>query len=105
MILEQSDRLARTDRYLSSLEEFATFFVAVRQEFTVEKSALENLPTPLPCLSKINVQSANLEASRCQRKIEHEQRPCKTYLRQFDTLVQLVSAAFPNAANGSADHR
>lgn len=92
MILQQSDRLARIDRYLSSLEEFAAFFISVRQEFSPERSS-QTAPETLQCLSRSTVQCANLEASRAQRKIEHEQRLCKTYLKQFDTLVQLVSTA------------
>ena len=35
--------------------------------------------------------SASLEAVRAHEKIQQEQRLCQTYMRQYDTLVQLVS--------------
>ncbi|KAL8980946.1 MAG: hypothetical protein Q9205_004118 [Flavoplaca limonia] len=90
LILEKSNRLARVDRYLSSLEEIVAFFTSVRQELSLESTRPWNAPA-VPCLTRDVILSANLEVSRAQRKIEHERRLCKTYLRQFDTLVQLVS--------------
>ena len=35
--------------------------------------------------------SASFEAVRAREKIQQEQRLCRTYMRQYDTLVQLVS--------------
>lgn len=86
VILEKSNRLARIDRYLSTLEEFVSFFLSVQKSLPPE-------PTPesqQTFQSKQNRDCGSLEASRACEKIQHEQRLCQTYLKQFDTLVQLV---------------
>lgn len=45
-----------------------------------------------PAFQSVEVtNSASLEAVRAHEKIQQEQRLCQTYMRQYDTLVQLVS--------------
>lgn len=46
----------------------------------------------LQYLAQNVVQSTNLEVSRSSRQVEHDQRLCKAYWRQFDAVIQLVSA-------------
>ena len=89
-ILEKSNRLARIDRYLSGLEEFQSFFSSVRQLLSVE-AAPETGNNQLGFRSTDVTKSADFEAERAQEKIQQEQRLCQTYMRQYDTLVQLVS--------------
>ncbi|KAK3176619.1 hypothetical protein OEA41_007942 [Lepraria neglecta] len=88
-ILEKSNRLARIDRYLSGLEEFQSFFSSVRQLLSVE-AAPETGDNQLGFRSTDVTKSADFEAARAQEKIQQEQRLCQTYMRQYDTLVQLV---------------
>ena len=89
-ILEKSNRLARIDRYLSGLEEFQSFFSSVRQLFSAE-AAPETGDNQIGFRSTDVTKSADFEAARAQEKIQQEQRLCQTYMRQYDTLVQLVS--------------
>ncbi|KAL8691226.1 MAG: hypothetical protein Q9218_003502 [Villophora microphyllina] len=99
VILEKSNRLARIDRYLSTLEEFASFFLSVQQ-------LLPPGVTPesqQAFQSRQNRECGSLEASRAREKIQHEQRLCQTYLKQFDTLVQLSLASDKFFSRGSRD--
>ena len=89
-ILETSNRLARIDRYLSGLEEFLSFFLSVRQHFPVQQMPLMDVNAPAFRTVEVT-NSASLEAVRAHEKIQQEQRLCQTYMRQYDTLVQLVS--------------
>ena len=86
-ILEKANRLARIDRYLSGVEEFAFFFVSV-QQMPSAVSGKANLRVGSPSLTK---DMAKFEASRMLAKIEHEQKLCQKYQKQFETLVQMVS--------------
>ena len=89
-ILEKSNRLARIDRYLSGLEEFLSFFLSVRQHLPVHQMPVMDLDAPAFRSPEVT-NSASLEAVRAREKIQQEQRLCQTYMRQYDTLVQLVS--------------
>lgn len=89
-ILEKSNRLARIDRYLSGLEELQSFFSSVRQLLPAEPSC--EIPVDVPAFRSSQMRKlATFEASRAREKIQQEQRLCQTYMRQYDTLVQLVS--------------
>ena len=88
-ILEKSNRLARIDRYLSGLKEFLSFFSSVRHLLPVEASPEKAADQPAFRLMTVT-KSAEFEASRAQDKVQQEQRLCQTYMRQYDTLVQLV---------------
>ena len=89
-ILEKSNRLARIDRYLSGLEEFLSFFISVRQYLPVQQMPV--MDSDAPAFRSLEVtSSASFEAVRAREKIQQEQRLCRTYMRQYDTLVQLVS--------------
>ena len=89
-ILERSNRLARIDRYLSSTEEFLTFFLSVRQlQLSSVISSTEAIPPTFR--SRENLLSAEFESTRAREKILQEQKLCQTYIKQYDTLVQLVS--------------
>ena len=88
-ILEKANRLSRIDRYLSSLEEFASFFNSVHELFQVEQGPTEAVLQPTFCSGRVGA-SRTLEAEKAKNKISHEQRLCKTYMKQFDTLVQMV---------------
>ena len=115
-ILEKSNRLARIDRYLSGLEEFLSFFLSVRQHLPVQQRPVMDVDAPAFRTVEVT-NSASLEAVRAHEKIQQEQRLCRTYMRQYDTLVQLVSCipqselqTRPNASTGHivqrySDHR
>lgn len=89
-ILEKSNQLARIDRYLSSLEEFSSFFVSA-QHLRRPVSAPETGAQEHAFRSQENKVYADFEATRAREKIRQEQRLCQTYMRQYDALVQLVS--------------
>ena len=89
-ILEKSDTLARIDRYLSSLEELASFFISVHRILLVDETHAYRADTPR-FRSKPITELAKFEASRLQRKVLYEQRLCQTSMKQFDNLVQMVS--------------
>ena len=89
-ILEKSNRLARIDRYLAGLEEFHSFFLSVQQLLAQFPDPSASDDDPL-FRSTRNKKSAHFEASRAREKIQQEQRLCKTYMRQYDAQVQLVS--------------
>ena len=94
IILEKANRLARIDRYLSSLEEFASFFLSVQQLHLSEPAS--NKKTYSPAFRSHRVmEAAKFEASRARNKISHEQKLCSTYMKQFETLVQMVSQTKP----------
>ena len=89
-ILEKSNRLARIDRYLSSIEEFFNFFLAVRQS-QLSNTIPSTEAVPPPFWSRENLSSAEFESTRAREKILQEQKLCQTYIKQYDALVQLVS--------------
>ena len=92
-ILEKANRLARIDRYLSSLEEFSSFFLSVKQHYDEQLNSESDKELAMQYRNSRG--RAILEASRVQNKILHEQRLCRTYMKQFDALVQLVSLKSP----------
>lgn len=88
-ILEKANRLSRIDRYLSSLEEFSSFFISVHGLFHAPVKPMPQ--TSSAFLSERVAALRKLESKKAKNKILHEQRLCKTYMKQFDTLVQMVS--------------
>lgn len=89
LILEKATRLARIDRYLSSLEEFASFFLSVQHLPLSGQVPEDLLQSPVFRSSSVS-RTAKFEASRARSKISHEQRLCRTYMNQFQTLIQLI---------------
>lgn len=69
------------------MEEFAFFFVSV-QQMPSAVSGKANLRVVSTSHTK---DMANFEATRMLAKIEHEQKLCQKYQKQFETLVQMVS--------------
>ena len=92
-ILEKSNNLARIDRYLSSLEEQTSFFIAIFEMFENEAAlSRSNLLRFGPDQEHQHVGTrARMEASRTRNKISRQQGLCQTYTRQFETLIQMVS--------------
>ncbi|KAL9632049.1 MAG: hypothetical protein Q9164_005549 [Protoblastenia rupestris] len=94
VILEKSNNLARIDRYLSTIEEFVSFFTAVRQSRSVD--AVQNHSNEIPQASShspSSTASAIFEAFRAREKVQYEQKLCRTYMKQYDALIQVVSPA------------
>ena len=88
-ILERASNLARLDRYLSGIEEFVSFFESVRSMKLAEYAGLapKVLNVEKSCYNLRH--RATLELSRLQQKIVHSQRSSRTYLAQYENLIQL----------------
>ena len=101
-ILEKASNLSRLDRYLSELEQLASFFEAVQKMCEAEHAdaiaanASVILPEAqahprdsdlLPCHRLVH--RATLERLRLQQKIRHSQRLSRTYLTQYESLIQM----------------
>lgn len=87
-MLEKSNKLVCTDKYLSNLEESTSFFISVQQAVQTEHISNETITQPYHTLY---IKSwARLEFSWTQTKIQYEQRLCRTYMEQFDTTMQMV---------------
>ena len=78
------------DRYLSTLDEHTSFFRSVHRLLPLEEATRSRVQTAA-FLSKSTMQATQLEVERTREKIEYGQRLCKTYMRQYDTLIQMVS--------------
>jgi hypothetical protein len=94
-LLEKANHLARLDRYISGLDEFSAFFVSVRS-FQHNRdpslcSTTSDSETTQPYRSRNIRERATLESSLAQQKIVRAQRLCSTFLRQYESLVQMVS--------------
>lgn len=94
-LLEKANHLARIDRYISGLEEFSSFFVAVRSfQHNRDPGLCRVAPDPdstQTYRSRNTRERASLESSLAQQKILRAQRLCSTFLRQYESLVQMVS--------------
>ncbi|KAG8528423.1 uncharacterized protein KY384_007341 [Bacidia gigantensis] len=81
-LLEKSNNLARIDRYLASLEESVSFLAAARQ-------SLSQAPTTSqPILSLDSL--ADFETARARERLLHQQKLCRTYVKQYEALTQMV---------------
>ncbi|KAL9103039.1 MAG: hypothetical protein Q9163_001869 [Psora crenata] len=91
VILEKSNNLARIDRYLSTLDEFVSFFIAVRQSRRIDaiQGQSDGLSRDLPSPQSSN-EYATFEAFRAREKLRYEQNLCRTYMKQYDALIQVV---------------
>lgn len=88
-ILQQANELARIDRYTSSLNEVLEFFETVRS-FQQNQSLPQNDPhLPGKCYSRISERS-NLESELAKRKIRHAQQLVRTYIKQYESHVQMM---------------
>jgi hypothetical protein len=94
-LLEKANHLARLDRYISGLEEFSSFFVSVRSFQHNRDPGLcraNQDPDSTQTYRSRNIRErASLESSLAQQKIVRAQRLCSTFLRQYESLVQMVS--------------
>ena len=90
ILLERSNNLTRLDRYLSSLEEFVTFFTSVHGMIHGEQAEKDSTETPLPFRTPRLRQRAKLEATWALNKVQRQQKLCSTYIKHFETLVQMV---------------
>src|SRR5947207_15152349 len=93
VILQNFDYLARIDRYLSSLEEQASFFFAIFEMLETETAVTRS------SLSRFKLEQekqrvgarAKMVAWRTRDKILRQKGLCQTYIKQFETLIQMVS--------------
>jgi hypothetical protein len=94
-LLEKANHLARIDRYISGLDEFSSFFVSVRsfqQNRDPNLSKTTSGSDPSQTYRSRNMRErASLESSLAQQKIVRAQRLCSTFLRQYESLVQMLS--------------
>jgi Mg2+ and Co2+ transporter CorA len=89
--MEKANNLARIDRYLCGLEELTRFFISVRQMLKKEKeSAKAHITKSSSVCSYPSGARGDLEAEKTLHKILREQKHCRTYIRHFDTLIQMA---------------
>lgn len=89
-VLDKATNLARLNRYLSELEEFASFFEAVQEMSQAERAAASNQggpQKPLPSCYRL-IHRATLERSRLRHKILLSKQLSSTYLKQYENLIQ-----------------
>jgi hypothetical protein len=97
LLLQKANHLARIDRYISGLEEFSSFFISVRSfQHNRDPGLCRVTPDPVPdstqaYRSRDTRERASLESSLAQQKIVRAQKLCSTFLRQYESLVQMVS--------------
>lgn len=89
-ILAKTNKLARIERYLSSMDEMLSFFQRVRQLFAFEGAATDREKSTLMFQHARAKIYADLESSKASDKTLYKQRLCKTYRRQFEHLVQMT---------------
>lgn len=105
-LLDQTSDLARMDRYISGLDEIVAFFHSVKsfqRSFQLEDRndpifAIEPRTGPGPpdghgtlsSLSQISPRS-RLESELAKQGLQHTRDLCRTYMRQYETLLQMVS--------------
>lgn len=99
LLLDQTSELARIDRYISGLDEIVAFFHSVKS-FQRSFQQVRNLADSVPhtqshgndrtALSQISPRS-NLESELAKQGIQHTRDLCRTYIRQHETLLQMVS--------------
>lgn len=88
-ILQQANELARIDRYTSSLNEILEFFETVRTFQQTQTLPKQNPDSPEKCYSRISERS-NLESELAKQKIRHAQQLCRTYIKQYESHVQMM---------------
>jgi hypothetical protein len=79
--LNRADTLSFVGRYLYNLDEFISFLRLCRKTIAKEEGAEK--------LSKDSAR-ADMEMERSQSKIRHQMTLCKSYIRQFETRIQMV---------------
>jgi hypothetical protein len=97
-MLEKASHLARIDRYISGLDEFSAFFVCVRsfqQNRDPSLSRTTDSDFSHTYRSRNTWERASLESSLAQQKMVRAQRLCSTYMRQYESLVQMVGLQGP----------
>lgn len=88
-MLQQANELARIDRYTSSLNEILEFFETVRTFQQSQSSPRHDHDNPERCYSRISERS-NLESELAKQKIRHAQQICRTYIKQYESHVQMM---------------
>jgi hypothetical protein len=91
--LAKASRLSIVERYLANLEEYTSFLILCRSTSHAEIDAgCKESGAGAPALEWYKLKHrAHMESTRTQIKIKHQQRLCRIYLQQFETLVQMVS--------------
>lgn len=104
-LLDQTSDLARIDRYVAGLDEIVAFFDSVKsfqrsfEHCPREDPMFSVLPRAGPApevpghgtsLSQISPRST-LESELAKQGIQHSRDLCRTYMRQYETLLQMVS--------------
>ena len=94
-LLEKANHLAKIDRYLSGLDEFSSFFVSVRSFQNNQDPSLSGNFSALDSTQRYRSRNirerASLESSLARQKILRAQKLCSTFIRQYESLVQMVS--------------
>lgn len=88
-LLEKVNRLAALEQYLCGLEETASFLIFVRQ-FAATEESRHGADALTLCASNKIQPWAELESSRANDKIIHQQRLCRTYRKQTESLLQVA---------------
>lgn len=88
-MLEQANELARIDRYTSTLNEIVEFFETVRGFQKSQTPPRKDSHTPQKCYSRISERS-ELESQFAKQKIRHAQQLCRTYIKQYESHVQMM---------------
>lgn len=88
-MLQQANELARIDRYTSSLNEILEFFRTVRDFQNSQAVVQQDSSTPAQCHSRISERS-NMESKFAQHKVRHAQQLCRTYIKQYESHVQMM---------------
>ena len=97
-MLEKASHLARIDWYISGLDGFQAFFVCVRsfqQNRDPSLSRATDSDFSHTYRGRNTWERASLESSLAQQKIVRVQRLCSTYMRQYESLVQMVDLQGP----------
>ena len=88
-VLEQANDLAAIDRYTSSLSEVVSFFDAIRAYHKPNDST--TLSTSTNRYSGLqNSNRSDLESTLTVQKVEHVQELCRTYIKQYESFIQMV---------------
>lgn len=93
MIVEKLNNLALIERYLSGLEEFAVFFQSVQK--IIGPAQHMDLLAPERYFNIPETRNrAQLQAVQTKNKIAQQQKLCRIYVNQFESLIQMVSELF-----------
>ncbi|KAJ9646488.1 hypothetical protein H2199_002537 [Coniosporium tulheliwenetii] len=89
VIMEKLNNLALIERYLSGLEEFTVFFQSVQQ--TIGPAQDTNLLAPERYFSIPQTRKrAQSQAVQTKNNIAQQQKLCKIYINQFESLIQMT---------------